>query len=111
MRDADAKRLVVDAELGRANLDSVRRLQRDWYTACLPAEDERMMGVAATSRPGPAAWGWSSPAEQTPAADPDRKTAMTDQLHAWDEAAPEYRPETMSDSMREALRALGYMDE
>lgn len=50
-------------------------------------------------------------AEQTPAADPDRKTAMTNQLHAWDEAAPEYRPETMSDSMREALRALGYMDE
>ena len=66
MRDADAKRIVADAELGRANLDSVRRLQRDWYTACLPAEDE--WGAAATSRPGPAAWGWSSPAEQTPAA-------------------------------------------
>ena len=66
MRDADAKRIVADAELGRANLDSVRRLQRDWYAACLPAEDER--GAAATSRPGPAAWGWSSPAEQTPAA-------------------------------------------
>ena len=66
MRDADAKRIVVDAELGRANPDSVGRLQRDWYTACLPAEDE--WGADATSRPGPATWGWSSPAEQTPAA-------------------------------------------
>ena len=50
-------------------------------------------------------------AEQTKANDTDRRKRMEGQVETWDSTAPEYRPETMSDSMREALRALGYMDE
>ncbi len=48
---------------------------------------------------------------QTRVTEPMRSTRMAETLSAWDEEAPEYRPETMSDQMREALRALGYMDE
>ena len=50
-------------------------------------------------------------AEQTKASGVPRRKRMEDEVDAWDATAPEYRPETMSDSMREALRALGYMDE
>ncbi len=47
---------------------------------------------------------------QTRATNPERAKQMEAQLKAWDEAAPEYRPESMSDHMREALRSLGYLD-
>ena len=40
-READAKRVVVDAELGIANPDSIERIQRDFDIAGLPAEDEK----------------------------------------------------------------------
>ena len=48
---------------------------------------------------------------QTPTTDPTRAKALEASLTTWDEGAPEYRPETMSDQMREALRALGYLDD
>lgn len=40
-READAKRVVVDAELGIANPDSIERIQRDFDMANRPAEDEK----------------------------------------------------------------------
>merc|ERR1712093_620329 len=39
--EADAKRVVVDAELGIANPDSIERIQRDFDMANQPAEDEK----------------------------------------------------------------------
>tara|TARA_X000000368_G_scaffold188195_1_gene148438 strand:+ start:16006 stop:18876 length:2871 start_codon:yes stop_codon:yes gene_type:complete len=40
-READAKRVVSDAELGIANPDSIERIQRDFDIANQPAEDEK----------------------------------------------------------------------
>lgn len=40
-READAKRVVLDAELGIANPYSIERIQRDFDIAGLPAEDEK----------------------------------------------------------------------
>ena len=43
--------------------------------------------------------------------DKDSSEAMIEQLEAWDAAAPPFVEENMSPSVREALRALGYLDD
>jgi len=87
------------AEEGPAwnNLDCERGLVSDGYLLISSFSQQRSLHVLDTA--------------QTRTTDPMRSTQMWETLKAWDETAPEYRPETMSDQMREALRALGYMDE
>jgi arylsulfatase len=49
--------------------------------------------------------------EQTRIVDRASSEAMITQLEAWDAAAPPFVEENMSPSVREALQALGYLDE
>ncbi|MFT5587645.1 MAG: arylsulfatase A-like enzyme [Cognaticolwellia sp.] len=49
--------------------------------------------------------------EQARIVDQASSEGMLSQLEAWDEAAPPFVEENMSPSVREALQALGYLDE
>ena len=48
---------------------------------------------------------------QPSATDSQVQESLGEKLEAWDANAPEWRPETMTDEVRAALEALGYLDE
>lgn len=50
-------------------------------------------------------------AAQERVVEPDTQEAMQAQVAAWDEAAPPFVEENMSPGVREALQALGYLDD